>query len=240
MCKRFLGCVYPLIGHVLLVDMLRRRMLESENASVPAVFRRRKSTFEVDVHCPFCDHSALISTPFLASFRERVSGTEKCLQHAESHCGHALFVAKAVKDEVAKTSARSRKRDVAMGYHRTTQPSPVSQAEWAIRGNPAPPDLLPVANTATPQTTARQFWFDEDEWSTLVREEKKQRGEIRKAAIASVLTLKVPKVVSDKIVGYTSKTWFGGEFERRVRAMQNLERKLRLMQAAKRWSSDSN
>ena len=160
-----------------------------------------------------------------------------CLARERREGGDAKkFVAKAVKDEVAKTSARSRKRDVAMGYHRTTQPSPVSQAEWAARGNPAPPDLLPVANTATPPTTAKT----EDEWSTSVREEKKQRGEIRKAAIVSVLTLKVPKAVSDKIVGYTSKTWFGGEFERRVRAMQNLERKLRLMQAAKRWSSDSN
>jgi hypothetical protein len=153
-------------------------------------------------------------------------------------------VAKAVNDEVVKASARSRKRDVAMGYHRTTQPGPVAKhgqvakgRKWPnmVNGNPLPP-ALPVPMTPPLRIPA----FGEDAWRTSVREEKEQREKNREAAMASVLALVVPGDVSARIVGYTQRTWFGGEFERRVRAMQNLERRLRRMQAAKGWSGGSN
>ena len=69
MRKCALGRVHSWIGQVVFVDMLRCRMLESENTGVTAVLRGWKPTFEIYEARSFRDHTTLIPALLLASLR---------------------------------------------------------------------------------------------------------------------------------------------------------------------------
>jgi hypothetical protein len=121
-------------------------------------------------------------------------------------------VTKATNEERVEASARSRKRDVVMGYHRTTQQSPVANHRPVAKVRPPPPPDLPVPLPAVRQEPV----VDKAAVRRLLRKQTWKRRITRKAGVESMLANKLPcrlpAGVCSHLMQYAQDAWFGDDW----------------------------